>query len=265
VIDGYDRLKNGCAMAIFADITCENVILILADRVGSVMAVDAVIRDRCVIKCCRSPAVCRMTVIANVTARNVCWMLTDCNRSVVTRGASACYLRMIHLVDRCEQHSIVAVLASIAGRNMIAIFACCICAVVTAEAITGDIDVIEVCRHPGRGRVAVVATVAAGDVCRVLTDRYCSVMTRRACADDLRMIDAVGRRENRYIVAVLADIARRYMVDILADRVSAIVTADAITSDIVVIKVCRQPGQGRMAIVAIIATRYVRRVLSFCD
>ncbi len=79
------------------------------------MAIDAVIRNRCVIKGCWSPAACRMAVIANITARNVRWVFTDRNRSVVTRGASACHLRMIHLVDGCEQHSIVAVLANIAG------------------------------------------------------------------------------------------------------------------------------------------------------
>jgi hypothetical protein len=63
------------------------------------MAIDTVVRNSCMIKSCWSPAARRMTVIANVAARNVRWVFTDRSRSVVTRDASPRYLGMINLID----------------------------------------------------------------------------------------------------------------------------------------------------------------------
>ena len=45
-----------------------------------------------------------------------------------------------------------------------------------AYAIVRNIDVIEICRNPRHGRMAVVAVVAARDVCWMLANRRDTVM-----------------------------------------------------------------------------------------
>ena len=64
-----------------------------------------------------------------------------------------------------------AVLAKIAGRYMIDILADCIRAVVTTKAVARECRVIDVRRNPTGGRVAVIAVVAARNVCRVFARR----------------------------------------------------------------------------------------------
>ena len=59
--------------------------------------------------------------------------------------------------------------------------------------------------------MAIVASVATGDVCRVFADRRDAVVTGSACADDLRMIDGEDRCEHIGCVAVLANVGRLYM------------------------------------------------------
>ena len=49
---------------------------------------------------------------------------------------------------------------------------------------------------------------------------------------------------------------------VLAGRVGAVVAADAVARDIHVIEVGREPGDGCMAVVAVVAARDVRRVLA---
>jgi hypothetical protein len=66
-------------------------------------------------------------------------------------------------------------------------------------------------------------------------------------------------------MTIFAGIARQNMINVFADRIRTVVTAEAIAREIGVIKIRGQPPGRCMAIVAIIATRYVRRVLSFCD
>jgi len=61
----------------------------------------------------------------------------------------------------------VAVLADIAGLNMGLALAGCLDTVVAAEAVATDVYVIKIGGQPGRGRVAVIAGIAAGDVVRV--------------------------------------------------------------------------------------------------
>ena len=49
---------------------------------------------------------------------------------------------------------------------------------------------------------------------------------------------------------------------VLAGRVGAVVAADAVARDIHVIEIRRDPGDGCMAVVAVVAARDVRRVLA---
>ena len=65
-------------------------------------------------------------------------------------------------------------------------------------------------------------------------------------------------------MTVLADIGRRDMGRVLARCVGAVVAADAVARDVHVIEIGRNPGHGRVAVVAIIAARDMSRVLAGC-
>lgn len=75
---------------------------------------------------------------------------------------------MVNRVSRRKQNSVMTVFADVAGLNMRRIFANGVGAVVTAETVTSNIEVIEIRRNPAGARVAVIAGVCAGDVCRIL-------------------------------------------------------------------------------------------------
>ena len=114
-------------------------------------------------------------------------------------------LRVIDHVGRHKRHVVVAVLADIGGIDMRRMLARRIGAVMAADAVGGDVGVIEVGRDPRVGRVAVVAVVAARNVGRVLARGGGAVMAGEAGANDLRVIDQVGRYKRHVVVAVLAD------------------------------------------------------------
>ncbi len=140
-------------------------------------------------------------------------------------------------------------------------FSGCCCAVVTAR--TGswiDVRMIEARRHPCRRRVADVALGRGLQMTDELPGRRHAVVTTRAHTDDLRVIDLCGRRETRYVMAVLADVARCYVSGRLTDGIDTVMAADAIACDVVVIEVGRQPRQCRVAVVTRVAARdMVRR------
>ena len=66
-------------------------------------------------------------------------------------------------------------------------------AVVAADAIARDIDVIEVRRNPRNRCMTVIAVVAARDVRRVLARGGVAVVTGEAGPEDLRVVNHVGR------------------------------------------------------------------------
>lgn len=84
---------------------------------------------------------------------------------------------MVNRVYRRKQHIIMAVLADICGRDVRRRFANRIGTVVTTDTIAGDVVVIEIRGNPAIRRVAIVAGVTAGDVCRVLACGYRAVVT----------------------------------------------------------------------------------------
>ena len=110
--------------------------------------------------------------------------------------------------------------------------------------------------------MAIVAVNTAGNVCRVLTDRYHAVMTGPTGTQYLRVVNGERRCPDVRVVAVLAHIRRRNMRVALANGLHAIVTTDAISCDVHVVEIGGQPTGGRMTIVAGIAARNVRRVLA---
>lgn len=71
---------------------------------------------------------------------------------------------------------------------MCLIFAGGICPVMAADAVTEDIDMVEICRHPADGGVTVIAGVTTCDVCLVLPGRIDAVVAAYAIANDSAVI-----------------------------------------------------------------------------
>ena len=118
-------------------------------------------------------------------------------------------------------------------------------------------------RSPSIGRMAVIALKIRHKVPLVLAGRRVAIMAGEAGANDLRVIHHVGRRKRYVVVAILTNIGGIDVRWILARRIGAVMAADAVVSDIGVIKVGRDPPAGCMAVVAVIATGNVGRVLAF--
>ena len=84
MIDHHCWLKERCAMAIFADIAGQYVILILPCRVGAIVTTNAVARNVQVIERRWNPAIGRMTVVASVATRDMRRVLACCRCAVMT-------------------------------------------------------------------------------------------------------------------------------------------------------------------------------------
>lgn len=139
-------------------------------------------------------------------------------------------------------------------------------AVVTASAIARDIDVVEIGRRPGHGRVAVVAGIAAGDMRWVLAGRDAAVVAGLAGTNDLSMIHHGCRGPQIHAMTILTDGRRENVCTVLAGCVRAIVATGAISGNACMVKIGRRPGDGRMTIVAIVTACKMSGVLSSgCD
>jgi len=113
--------------------------------------------------------------------------------------------------------------------------------VVTAEAITSDVDVIEIGGQPAIGRVTIVTVVAARNVRRVLAGCCDAIVAGATGAKHLGMVDCYSRHVGYGAVAILADVGCLYMSHTLAGGCNAIVAGNAIADDTDVIKQRRQP------------------------
>lgn len=120
-------------------------------------------------------------------------------------------------------------------------------------------------RYPCRCRMARIALLLRDEVAEILASSDRAVMTGRAGTENLRVIHGNDRAPRRRRVAVLARIRRERMVRVLARCIHTIVAAEAVVRDVGVIEIGRYPGNCRMAVVAIVATRDVARVLTLGD
>lgn len=78
--------------------------------------------------------------------------------------------------------------------------------VVATCAVSGDVQVAEICWQPGHRTMTVVAYIAALNMCRVLTGRSDPIVTTTAGPNHLRVIDRHDRRPDIGVVAVLTDV-----------------------------------------------------------
>jgi len=164
VVDSECRQPGIRRMAIFADIRCLNVILVLAGRVDAVVTAYAVAGDIDVVKIRRQPARGCMAIFAVVAAGYVRRVLPGCYHAIMAGPAGANHLRVVDRIYRYPDIGIVAVFAYVSRLDMSRILAGRFNAIVTTDAIARDADMVEIGRQPTSGCVAVVTVIAAGDV-----------------------------------------------------------------------------------------------------
>jgi len=127
------------------------------------------------------------------------------------------------VINRCYGYPCnrrMAVLTNVGGQDMCRMLAGGIGAVMAADAVIGDVGVIEV----GRCRMAIITVVATGDMRRVLALGRVAIVAREAGADDLRVIDHVCRRKRHNIVTVFANHGRIDVSRVFADGLYPVMT-----------------------------------------
>lgn len=137
-------------------------------------------------------------------------------------------------------------------------------AVVTANAVAGDIHVVEVRRYPRDSRMTVIAIIATRDVHRVFACSFDAVMARDTGTEYVQVVDRNRGRPCSIAVAILTYVCSQYVGGILAGGVRTIVAVETAIEDVGMIKICRNPCNGRMAVVAGFAALNVRGILAGC-
>jgi len=87
-----------------------------------------------------------MAVVAGIAACDVCWMFTRRSDTVMTGATGAYYLGVIDGKRRYEHIGGMAVFADIAGLNMCRGLAGRLGAVMAVDAVTRNVDVVEIGR-----------------------------------------------------------------------------------------------------------------------
>ena len=119
--------------------------------------------------------------------------------------------------------------------------------------------------NPRDAVVTDVAFLLCDEVPRILARCNDAVMAGRARPQYLGMVDPDYGAPRGRAMTVFAHICRQRMRRPFASRVQTIVTTDAVTGDGRMIEVRRNPGDGRMTIIAVVAARDVVWVLAFRD
>lgn len=198
-----------------------------------------------------------MTVLAGVAAENVTSVFSGGNNAVVARAAAAEHLRVIDAGHRRERDDRMAVLTDVCRQCMRRRLADRCDVVVAIDTLTRDVVVIEVRRRPARGRVAVVAGIAARDVCRMFPDCGYTVVARAARPEHLRVIDLCDGRERRRRMAILAEARRRNVREMFTRRADAVMTAYAVGRNPEVVEEDRKPRSRQVACIAFLLRRRV--------
>ena len=144
--------QPGCrSMAVLADVAATDVRRRFPGCRNAVVAAATVADDSEVIKIRRHPCSGGVTIVAVVAAGHMCWMFSSSHNAIVTGATSADHARMINSGWWYPGDNTMAILANIGRLNMRGILAGRIGTVVTIRAIAGDVDVVEVRRHPRDG------------------------------------------------------------------------------------------------------------------
>ena len=146
---------------------------------------------------------------------------------------------MVHRRHRGPYVGAVTVLANVGRLYVCGALAGRIGAVVAAETIVDDIDVVEIRRSPRDSCVAVIAVVATCDMRRVFAGRSHAVVARATGAEDLRMVNREDGLPDVGAMAVFTDVARLDVRLVFAGGIGAVMTFGAATSKVCMIEVGR--------------------------
>lgn len=264
VVDRNRGTPGGRRVAGFTHVRCQRMRRALTCCINAVMAAKTVVSDVGVIEVRRYPGHSRMAIIAIVTARDMPGILAHRDRIVVARNAGAQHLNVIDTIRRLPEDIVVAVFANISRRHVCRAFARLVDAVVAADAVAGDVHVVEVRRYPRDSRMTVIAIVAARNVIHILACRIDTVMTRKAGTEYLQMVDRNCGRPRSIAVTILAYVGGQNVSGVLAGGVHTVVAVETAVNDIDVVEVRRNPCNGCMTIVASFAALDVCGVLAGC-
>ncbi len=185
MIDHHHGREHAGVVTVFTYIRRLRMPRILAYRVRSVVAIDAIAGDSRVVEERRQPASSGMAVVTGIAAGNMRRRLADSNYTVVTGITGSHYLGVIHCHHGGKHVRCVTVLADIRCLNVCRILANRVRAIVTAGAVTGDIHVIEIRRQPADRTVTVVAGVTARNMRRMFANCGDAIVAGVACTDHL--------------------------------------------------------------------------------
>jgi len=149
---------------------------------------------------------------------------------------------VIDCEHRHKDISIVAVFAAITGLDVCRVLAGRIRAVVAVNAISSDVQMIEIGRQPPRRGMAVVTGISAVQMVEIFSARGDAIVAGTAGADDLHVIDNVCGRECTGVVAVFANNGGLDVRRVLARRGCTIVTARTVVENVRMVEIRRQPG-----------------------
>ena len=239
VIDCEHRRKDISVVAVFTAVTCLDVCRVLAGRIHTVVAVNAISSDVQMIEIGGQPPRRGMAIVTRIWARQMIQVFARRDNAVMAGTARADNLHMINNVHRGEGIRIVAVLTNNACLYVSRVLTCRGGSIVTATAVVEDIRMIEVRRQPGGACVAVVAACAARDMCWIFTGCRNAVVAGATFAQYLSVINRDCRCPNIRAVAVLADVRRLYVREVFACGFNPVVAANAVAANVDMIKIRR--------------------------
>ena len=145
-----------------------------------------------------------MAVVAVIAAGEVARVLAGGDGAVVAREQvpSTCVWSTRSAGD--QQHVVVAVLADVGGIDVRRVLAGRVGAVMAAEAVAGDVGVIEVRRESTRWSYGSRRSYRRCWMASGACPWRCAVVAGEAGAEDLGVIDHVGRCPGHVVVAVFA-------------------------------------------------------------
>ncbi len=241
-------------VAVFTDITASDMCRVLASGSHSIVTAAAIANDAGMIEVGRNPPGSRMAVITGIVTAYVRRMFPCRGDTIVAGSAGSDDLSVVDRYRWRERDDTMAVLANRRGLNMRSILTSRIATVVTTDAVARDIDVVKVRRSPGHSRVAIVAGISAADMRWRLAGRDIAIVAGLARSYNLSMINHGGRRPEIHAMTIFTNGGSQYVCIVFAGCVRAVVATGTIAGNARMVEISRCPGDGRVAIVAVVTT-----------
>ena len=146
VIDGHHRCPQVRRVAVLADVGRLNVSGILTGRVGAIVAAYTVAGDAHVVEVRRQPGDGAVAIVAGITARDVSRVFPRRGDAIMTGSAASQYLGVIDGQDRRPQVRRMTIFADVCGLYVRRSLPGCVCAVMAAYAVAGNVHMVEICR-----------------------------------------------------------------------------------------------------------------------